>query len=104
MARPSTRVAARSGFSLDDTLDLAQIRAAYRENGRVHIPQFLHYAHAEALYEELAHKSQWSTVFSANGLTYERQEQLASEVRWLESRSACDAAYLSAGEGSGYIY
>jgi Rps23 Pro-64 3,4-dihydroxylase Tpa1-like proline 4-hydroxylase len=104
MARPSALVTTRSDFSLDDTLDLAQIRAAYREKRRVHIPQFLHYAHAEALYEELAHESTWSIVFNANGLTYDRQENSTSEVMWLESRSACDAAYLSAREGSGYIY
>jgi Rps23 Pro-64 3,4-dihydroxylase Tpa1-like proline 4-hydroxylase len=91
-------------FDIGTTADLDELRRAFRVKRRLHVPEFLDPAGAEALHEHLAHKVEWSYFLFNDKHLWEVPAEVRRDYTPEQHQKIVELAYASAQDGYSFLY
>lgn len=91
-------------FVLDSRPDLGQLKATLRSTGRVHIPFILPNVTAHAIYEQLAHNTEWELAVNNGGQVFDLQRTELEALTPSEREEAAQAIRTRARSQFQYVY
>lgn len=89
---------------INPRLDISALASSFKRQGRVHIPAFLHADDANALYESLRHRTDWTQVLAtANGVV-ELDRPTRARLDQEQVKALDNAVYAQARTGFQFRY
>jgi Rps23 Pro-64 3,4-dihydroxylase Tpa1-like proline 4-hydroxylase len=91
-------------FEINPKLDPSRLNQAYQVNGRLHVPDFLNLAGAQALHQHLAEEIEWSYFLFNNKHLWEVSAETRRQYDTEQETALTDLAYSAGKEGYAFIY
>lgn len=91
-------------FDIGTKADLDDLRQAFRVKRRLHVPDFLAPAGADALHHHLAHSVEWSYFLFNDKHLWEVPADVRRGYTPEQHQTIVDLAYASAREGYSFLY
>jgi SM-20-related protein len=89
---------------MNPTLDVSALAKSFNENGRVHIPEFLHAEDAKALYERLRYRTDWVQVLATTSGAVELDRPTRAQLDDEQVKALNNAVYAQARSGFQYRF
>jgi Rps23 Pro-64 3,4-dihydroxylase Tpa1-like proline 4-hydroxylase len=84
--------------------DVSALAQRFREEGRVHIPEFLHADDAKALYEKLRYRTDWVQVLATTNGAVELDRPTRAQLDENQVKALNEAVYAQARSGFQYRF
>lgn len=84
--------------------DVSALAQRFREEGRVHIPEFLHADDAKALYEKLRYRTDWVQVLATTNGAVELDRPTRARLDENQVKALNEAVYAQARSGFQYRF
>ena len=89
---------------MNPRLDVSALAKNFQENGRVHIPGFLHVEDATALYEKLRYHTDWVQVLATTNGAVELDRPTRAQLDEDQIKALNEAVYAQARSGFQYRF
>lgn len=89
---------------MNPRLDVSALAKSFQEEGRVHIPDFLHAEDANALYETLRYRTDWVQVLATTNGAVELDRPTRAQLDDVQVKALNNAVYAQARSGFQYRY
>jgi SM-20-related protein len=91
-------------FTLNPALDAPMLATAYAARGRLHVPDFLAPASAQALHDHLRERADWRLIINQGDRTFELDRAAQAALTEQARRDLDNAVHLNARTGFQYRY